>query len=119
MLKMGFDPSWVQKILNCVESTRYSMLLNGDPLDEFVPSRGLRQGDPLSPYLFLICSEGLSALLNREESLLNLSGLKINNYCPALTHLFFADDSLIFLKASDSECRTIRNVLKDYEDATC
>lgn len=90
MNQMGFSDRWKQRIMNCIRLVSYSILINGSPSKEFKPSRGLRQGDPFSPYLFLLCAEGFSNLLNREESLSNLSGFRINNLCPPLTHLFFA-----------------------------
>lgn len=112
---LGFSSKWVDRIMMCVETVTYSVLINGIPSKEFTPRRGIRQGDPLSPYLFLICVKGLSALLNREESLSNLSGFQINKRCPVITHLFFADDSLIFFKATDKEANSIKGILEEYE----
>lgn len=100
---MNFSEEWTNKVMQCISSVSYSILINGSPQEEFRPSRGLRQGDPLSPYLFLLCAEGFSTLLKREESLLNLSGFQINKHCPILTHLFFADDILVFLKAKKNK----------------
>ena len=65
MLKMGFQDSQVAMIMQCVSTVTYSILLNGEPKGFIRPSRGLRQGDPLSPFLFLFCVEGLNALLNK------------------------------------------------------
>lgn len=89
MNRMGFSERWRKWIMCYISTVSYSILLNGIPSVEFRPSRGLKQGDPLSPYLFLMCAEGFSTLLNREESLSNLSGFRINKFCPPLTHLFF------------------------------
>lgn len=63
MGKMGFDSRLIELIMRCISSTSYGVCLNGEEGEIFYPSRGLRQGDPLSPYLFLFCSEGLSALM--------------------------------------------------------
>lgn len=63
MLKMGFDGRFIDLILRCVSSAQYSILINWEERNCFKPSRGLRQGDPLSPYLFLFYCEGLSALM--------------------------------------------------------
>lgn len=63
MLKLGFDRKWVDLILNCITFISYSIIVNGMRGNEFYPSRGLRQGDPLSPFLFLLCSKGLSTLM--------------------------------------------------------
>lgn len=118
MKKMGFSEAWTKKVMSCITSVSYSIILNGSHQEVFKPSRGLRQGDPLSPYLFLLCAEGFSALLNKEESNSNLSGFKINNHCPPLTHIFFADDSLVFFKAKEKDLITFKQVLEAYEKAS-
>lgn len=59
MNQMGFSQRWINRVMNCVESVGFSVLVNGIPQKEFRASRGLRQGHPLSPYMFLICSEDL------------------------------------------------------------
>ena len=63
LLKMGFPCAWVALIMKCITTVSYSILVNGEPKGMIVPSQGLRQGDHLSPYLFLFCVEGLNALL--------------------------------------------------------
>ncbi len=83
-------------IMECVTSVSYSILVNGDPKWYVKPNRGLRQGDPLSPYLFLICAEGLSTLLRKVEREKVIQGISISRGGPQVSHLFFADDSLIF-----------------------
>lgn len=68
MVKMGFCHAWVQLIMNCVMLVSYRVKVNGDIGSSFVPGQGLRQGGPLSPYLFLLCTEGFSALLSEVEN---------------------------------------------------
>ncbi|XP_059668809.1 uncharacterized protein LOC132313890 [Cornus florida] len=112
---MGFDEHWVSLIMECVSTVSYSIIINGESGGLVKPSRGLRQGDPLSPYLFLLCTEGLSTLLHRAHHQNLISGLKLSRYNSPITHLLFADDSLLFRESSTTEARNLRNLLKRYE----
>lgn len=79
-----------------VKTVSYSILVNGEPRGNIQPTRGIRQEDPLSPYLFLLCSEGLNGLLQQSMVVGDLRGFSLCKYGPQISHLFFADDSLIF-----------------------
>ncbi|XP_062028922.1 uncharacterized protein LOC133744912 [Rosa rugosa] len=103
---------------DCVTTVRYAFLINGQPRGYLTPSRGLRQGDPLSPYLFLLCTEVFSALLERKASMGPLEGIKVCENAPAIHHLLFADDSLLFGKATAAKCSHIKEVLFVYELAS-
>jgi hypothetical protein len=78
----------------------------------------LRQGDPLSPYLFLMCAEGLSALLRKAEGESLIRDISICRRGPRISHLFFADDSIIFCRATSNECRALHNLLALYANAS-
>ncbi|KAJ8762430.1 hypothetical protein K2173_007869 [Erythroxylum novogranatense] len=96
----------------------YSILVNGETVSPILPSRGLRQGDPLSPYLFIICAEGLSMLFNRAERQGLLHGHRVGFRCPRVSHFLFADDSIFFFKATEQETREVRSILEEYEGAS-
>ncbi|XP_074266286.1 uncharacterized protein LOC141588759 [Silene latifolia] len=115
---MGFDANWVSRVMQCVQSVSYEVLINGSPSASFVPERGLRQGDPISPYLFILCAEVLSSMLRRKVELGSLQGIRIAPQAPIISHLFFADDSIIFVKADENQARVVLNILAQYEVAS-
>lgn len=108
----------MKRIVSCITSVRFSFKLNGCIFGKFVPSRGLRQGDPISPYLFLICADAFSTLLTRAASLHDIHGIRVCRGAPVVSHLFFADDSIIFANASVQECSNIANIISTYERAS-
>ncbi|CAN6570663.1 unnamed protein product [Malus baccata var. baccata] len=112
MEKMGFNSRWRSLIMGCISTVNFSILLNGQPGSKFTPSRGLRQGDPLSPYLFLLVSEVLSLLIQRESDRGRIEGIQMDSVGPMISHIFFADDTLIFLKAKARNCRKLVQVNK-------
>jgi hypothetical protein len=99
MTRLGFADRWISFMMTCVRSVRYQIRFNSDETDMFSPMRGLRQGDPLSPYLFLLCAEGLSNLLLHEEEVGGIDGVRMCRNAPSVSHLLFAHDSLILMKA--------------------
>jgi hypothetical protein len=115
MKKLGFAPQWIEMIMRCITSVRFSVKLNGGCSDAFMPSRGLRQGDPISPYLFLFCVEGFSALLKKAQRENQIRGVKFGAAGPHITHLLFADDSVVFLEASTDSMQALRRILMAYE----
>ncbi|KAL5572407.1 hypothetical protein UlMin_022004 [Ulmus minor] len=118
MLRLGFASKWVNLLMRCVESISYYFLINRQVKGFLSPSRGLRQGDPLSLYLFVVCAHGLSKLLSHFEERKLFSGIRIGCVCPFISHLFFADDNLIFCKAKSSEYAQLRYCLNSYARAS-
>jgi hypothetical protein len=115
LMKMGFALPWVQMVMRCITTVRFSVKLNGDVSESFLPSRCLRQGDPISPYLFLFCVEGFSALLREAQENNLIKGIQFGAQGPHITHLLFADDSVVFLEANPSSMQTLKRILQDYE----
>ncbi|KAA3456989.1 reverse transcriptase [Gossypium australe] len=107
MKQMGFATEWISLVIYCITSVSYTVSFNG----------GLCQGDPLSPYLFLICTEGFSALLNSAVQMSNLRGVKVCRGCPTVTHLFFANDSIVFGDTNEIGGRVLLDILRRYESA--
>ncbi|WCJ29809.1 Retrovirus-related Pol polyprotein from type-1 retrotransposable element R2 [Euphorbia peplus] len=118
MKQMRFPHSFIKLIMSCLSSVSFSFLINGKAAGYMIPSRGLRQGDPLSPYLFVLCAEALSALTRRSEMRKEIHGVKASRYGPSVSHLLFADDSLFFARAAMDECHSIKQILSCYENAS-
>jgi hypothetical protein len=119
MIQMGFSSRWVNWIMLCVETVDYSVLVNGASVGSIVPGRDLRQGDPLSPYLFIICAEGLSSHIREAEHRNNIRGtMIICTDTPVISHLLFADDCFLFFRACEREAVCMKNILATYEEAS-
>ena len=118
MGKMGFGVRWMSWIKWCISTASFSVLVNGSPTGFFPSSRGLRQGDPLSPYLFVIGMETLSCLLNRATDGNYLSSTKFADGRGeelVISHLLYADDTLLFCKADKDELKFISWTLMWFE----
>ena len=113
--KLGFNEKWIQWIRMCITPLSFSVLVNGILGDRFFPSRGIRHVDPLSPYIFILCAE----LLGREISAHSMGGekllgVKLGRTGIKITFLTFADDTMLFAKASDCSYHIIKSVLDKY-----
>ncbi|CAM8954034.1 unnamed protein product [Rhodiola kirilowii] len=115
LLKLGFADKWFNRIIKCVSSISYQVRVNDNISSVIKPGRGLRQGDPLSPYLFLFCTELLNAKLRCGVDRNLISGVRICRKAPIVTHLLFADDSIFFIKAGVSEASSLKHILNQYE----
>jgi hypothetical protein len=114
LLKLGFHRRWIQRVMECITTVQYSVHFNGVLLDTIQPTQCLRQGDPLSPYLFLFVADGLSKILQHEASNGAIQGVKVCRRAPEITHLLFADDSLLFFRASEEQASAVKTALDRY-----
>ena len=99
----------------CVSTVSYSIHINGATNGFIRPTRGIRQGDPLSQFLFLLCTDGLHGLLTQLALRGDIHGFSICRRSPTLIHLFFADDSFLFYRSNEEECEKVLEVLQIYE----
>ena len=111
MRRLGLNDKYIGWIMKCISIVSYFVLINGEAHGSIVPSRRFRQGDPLSSYLFLLYTKVFSALIADASSKHVLNGISICKECPKVTHLFFADDSLLFCGAKSQECHKLVKIL--------
>ncbi|CAA0827103.1 Uncharacterized mitochondrial protein AtMg01250, partial [Striga hermonthica] len=116
MLQMGFDPRFVKWIMACVSTVSFSFIINGGCSGLVNAQRGLRQGDPLSPYLFILVSEILSAMITDKVERGAFRGVSVARGAPVLSHLLFADDSLVFCKADKYQAQLLLSILSRYQN---
>jgi hypothetical protein len=118
LLAFGFDQCWVTWIMNLTSSAFFSLLVNGVPSRPFSPSRGIRQGDPLSPFLFIIMAEGLSRSIHAAIESKLLTGLPLHGISPPISHSQFVDDTLLMGSPTVREANSISDLLQTFSDAS-
>jgi hypothetical protein len=101
--------------MKCVESVRLLIRINGHLSEAFKPTRGFRQGDLLSSYLFLLCAEDLSSLLKFSGPPFLAKGIRVGVHAPWISHLLFADDCLLFTQASGHGAQCLTDILMIYQ----
>lgn len=108
-------PSKMSKlIMSCITTTSTAVLVNGTRTNFFYPSREIRQGDPISPYIFILCMEMLSKYINHQVDIRKWDSINLGYNCPPLSHLFFADDLVLIGKAKAKTSFTIQKALKHF-----
>lgn len=114
MRRMGFCKGWVDWVMGCISLVAFNLQIDGRSVDSFQPARGVRQGDPLSPYMFIIVSEVLSLMLQAHINNKDLKGIKLARKAPVLSHCFFVDDAIMFLNADIINCKVLKRILEVY-----
>ncbi|XP_056697347.1 uncharacterized protein [Spinacia oleracea] len=114
LMLYGLDESSVKIIMSCITSVSSSILVNGIPTDSFSPSRGIRQGDPLSPYIFIICMEVLSHMIHLAVQDIKWTPFKMGRRRVPVSHLLFADDILLVGEVSNDNTQTLLGILEDF-----
>ncbi|RVW56511.1 putative ribonuclease H protein [Vitis vinifera] len=109
--KKGFSPRWRKWMSGCLSSVSYAILVNGSAKGWVKASRGLRQGDPLSPFLFTLVADVLSRMLMRAEERNMMEGFRVGRNRTRVSHLQFADDTIFFSNSREEELQTLKRLL--------
>ncbi|XP_060968431.1 uncharacterized protein LOC133035986 [Cannabis sativa] len=115
---MGFDGRWINLVMSCVGTISYMISHGGKELGPITTQKSLRQGDPLSPYLFILYAKGFSSLLCSYEQSGLIMSCKIARGASIISHILFADDSYIYCKATEEEAHNVNELLYTYEVAS-
>ncbi|XP_025693017.1 uncharacterized protein [Arachis hypogaea] len=118
MEEFGFSKEWITLTMSCVKSATYRFKINGKLSTNIIPQRGLRQGDPLSPYLFILAAEYFTILMEKARKENLISGIKLAPTAPVITHLLFADDCIIFAGAQEEDIYQLIQVINKYTEAS-
>lgn len=113
--RMNFHPTFTSWIMQCLTTVSYTFIINGVTRGFVKPGRGIRQGDPLSPYLFILCSEVLTGLCKSAHAKGLMKGVTIASQCPSLNHLLFADDTMFFCRANKKNAESLKALINTYE----
>lgn len=118
LMAFGFCNRWVKWVYDMISTPNFSILLNGTPTSTFNATRGLRQGDPLSPFLFIIAAEGLGRYLKKELRERKIKALRLWGSNLPITHQQFVDDIMLFCVVSLRELKRVKCILDLFMEAS-
>lgn len=113
--KFDFSYVWINRLIGYIRSVSSSFVHNGVVFGDVRLNQGVRQGDPTSPYIFILCAEGLSAIIQRNEEIDLIHGCIIARGAPAISYILFADGCYLFFKATGPDAIVMKNILTRYE----
>ena len=116
--RLGFCPKWIQWIEGYLKSVSVSVLVKGSPTTEFIPQRGLRQGDPLAPLLFNIVAEALIGLMREVVDKKLFSGFLVGKNNVEVSILQYVDDTIFFGEATIQNVTAIKTIMRSFELAS-
>ena len=114
LIRFNLPRKLIDLIMSYISLVSTSLLFNGGALEPFLPTRGIRQGDPLSPYIFIMCMDYLGQLIQEMCEDKSWIPVKASQRGSAFSHLFFTDDLVLFAKANMENCLVIREVLDEF-----
>ena len=115
LYRLGFHEIWIKWIIECITTVFYSLVINDEPTGHLRPSRGIRQGDPLLPYIFIMCMEVFStALINAAQKPRTGLGIKLTTGGERIPCLLFAEDYLLFCRADQTNCSKLKHLLDEF-----
>ena len=114
----GFNHQWINLIYQCISTIKISLLINGTPEGFFDTSRGLRQGDPLSPFLFIIMAEAFGRAFLRAQIEKKINGVPVTSNVPNITHQQYADDTILPSESTIEEATNIKTIIQSYSEAS-
>lgn len=114
LTKMNFPPAFINIICQCISTVEYNFQLNGQVIFTLKPSRGIRQGDPLSPYLFLLAANVLSHLISKSVDEGQWKGIKISHHSASISYPLYADYSLLFMEANHQQFLHVKRTLEKF-----